>query len=204
MRKILALAAVLAVVSPAARAETYEIDPAHSQIGFRIKHLVGKVPGRFTKFAGTIEFTPGKPESWKAAATIDPATINTDNEKRDGHLKSPDFFDVAKYPEMSFKSVKVTDVKGDGAKLHGELTMHGVTKPVVLDLEIGGTTKDPWGNVRAGFTAAGTINRKDFGIVWNKTLDAGGLMLGEEVAVSLDIESVQKAKEAPAKAPAKK
>ena len=183
----------VALTAPAVRAETYEIDASHSQVGFRIKHLVGKVPGRFTGFSGTIEFTPGKPESWKVEAKIDPATINTDNEKRDGHLKAADFFDVAKYPEMSFKSTKVTDAKGDTAKLHGELTMHGVTKPVVLDLEIGGTTKDPWGNTRAGFTATGKINRKDFGIVWNKTLDAGGLMLGEEVAVSLDIESVLKA-----------
>ncbi len=193
MRKLLVLSAVLAVLSPAVRAETYEIDASHSQVGFRIKHLVGKVPGRFTGFSGTIEFTPGKPESWKVVAKIDPATINTDNEKRDGHLKSPDFFDVAKYPEMSFKSTKVTDAKGETAKLHGELTMHGVTKPVVLDLELGGTTKDPWGNTRAGFTATGKVNRKDFGIVWNKTLDAGGLMLGEEVSVSLDIESVLKA-----------
>lgn len=199
MRKILALAAVLTLLAPAVRAETYEIDAVHSQIGFRIRHLVGKVPGRFTGFSGTIEFTPGKPETWKVAAKIDPATINTDNEKRDGHLKSADFFDVAKYPEMSFKSVKVADVKGETAKLHGELTLHGVTKPVVLDLELGGTTKDPWGNTRAGFTAAGKINRKDFGIVWNKALDTGGLMLGDDVAVSLDIEAVLKAKEAPAK-----
>ena len=191
MRKILALAAVLAVLSPVVRADTYEIDASHSQVGFRIKHLVGKVPGRFTKFAGTVEYTPGKPEAWKVVATIDPASINTDNEKRDGHLKSADFFDVAKHPEMSFKSTKVAGVKGDGAKLHGELTMHGVTKPVVLDLELGGTTKDPWGNTRAGFTATGTINRKDFGIVWNKTLDSGGLLIGEEVALVIDIEAFQ-------------
>ncbi|MCM2304501.1 MAG: YceI family protein [Elusimicrobia bacterium] len=193
MRKILALAAVLAVLSPVVRADSYEIDASHSQVGFRIKHLVGKVPGRFTKFAGTVEFTPAKPEAWKVVATIDPASINTDNEKRDGHLKSADFFDVAKFPEMTFKSTKVAGVKGDSAKLHGELTMHGVTKPVVLDLELGGTTKDPWGNTRAGFTATGTINRKDFGIVWNKALDTGGLMLGDEVAISLDIEAVLKA-----------
>lgn len=193
MRKILALAAVLAVLAPAVRSETYEIDAAHSQIGFRIKHLVGKVPGRFTKFSGSVEYTAGKPGAWKVVSAIDPASINTDNEKRDGHLKSPDFFDVGKYPEMTFQSTQITDVKGDTAKLHGDLTLHGVTKPVVLALEIGGTTKDPWGNTRAGFTATGTINRKDFGIVWNKTLDAGGLMLGEDVAISLDIESVLKA-----------
>jgi len=199
MNRIFALVAVLAVAATALRAETYEIDPSHSQVGFRIRHLVGKVPGRFTGFSGTIEYSPGKPESWKADAKIDPATINTDNEKRDGHLKSPDFFDVAKHPEMTFKSTKITDVKGETAKLHGDLTLHGVTKPVVLALELGGTTKDPWGSTRAGFTATGTVNRKDFGIVWNKALDTGGLMLGDEVAISLDIEAVLKPKEAPAK-----
>lgn len=201
MRHILAVAVLVLSSSAALRAETYDIDAAHSQVGFRIKHLVGKVPGRFTKFSGTIAFTPGKPETWKVDATIDPASINTDNEKRDGHLKAPDFFDVAKHPEMSFKSTKVTDVKGETAKLHGDLTMHGVTKPVVLNLELGGTTKDPWGNQKAGFTATGKVNRKDFGIVWNKTLDAGGLMLGEEVEVSIDVEAQVKA---PEKKPAAK
>lgn len=194
MRHILAVA-VLILSSSALRAETYDIDASHSQVGFRVKHLVGKVPGRFTKFSGTIDFTPGKPETWKVDATIDPASINTDNEKRDGHLKAPDFFDVAKYPDMSFKSTKVTDVKGETAKLHGDLTMHGVTKPVVLVLELGGTTKDPWGNQKAGFSATGKVNRKEFGIVWNKTLDAGGLMLGEDVEVSIDVEAQVKAPE---------
>ena len=199
MKMILAVAAVLSVLSPVLRAETYDIDSSQSQVGFRVKHLVGKVPGRFTKFSGTIDFTPGKPELWKVDATIDPSTINTDNEKRDGHLKSPDFFDTAKFPAMSFKSTKVTDVKGDSAKLLGNLTMHGVTKPVVLDLEIGGTTTDPWGNQKAGFSAKGKVNRKDFGIVWNKNLDAGGLLLGEDVEVTLDVEAQVKAKEAPVK-----
>lgn len=196
MRKLLILAAVLAVVAPALRAETYEIDASHSQVGFRIRHLVGKVSGRFTGFSGTIEYTPGKPQSWKVDAKIDPATINTDNEKRDGHLRAPDFFDVAKFPEMSFKSTKVTEVKGEKAKLHGDLTMHGVTKPVVLALEIGGTAKDPYGKTRAGFTATGTINRKDFAITYNSTLDTGGLMLGEDVSIALDIEAVLKPKAA--------
>lgn len=202
MLKILAVAALI-LSSSALRAEVYDIDASHSQVGFRIKHLVGRVPGRFTKFSGTIEFTAGKPETWKVDAKIDPASINTDNEKRDGHLKAPDFFDVAKHPEMSFKSTKVTAVKGETAKLHGDLTMHGVTKPVVLDLELGGTAKDPWGNQKAGFSATGKINRKDFGIVWNKTLDTGSLMLGEEVEVSLDIEA-QVAKPSEKKPAAKK
>ena len=189
MKTLFLLSAVLAVAAPALRAETYDIDAAHSQVGFRVKHLVGRAPGRFTKFSGTIDFTPGKPESWKVDAKIDPASINTDNDKRDGHLKTADFFDVEKFPEMSFKSTKVTDVKGDSAKLAGDLTMHGVTKPVVLDLEIGGTTKDPWGNAKAGFSAKGKLNRKDWGIVWNKALDNGGVMLGEEIEISIDVEA---------------
>ncbi|MBI4061774.1 MAG: polyisoprenoid-binding protein [Elusimicrobia bacterium] len=190
MRKLAVLAVVLALLTPASKAETYDIDSTHSEIGFRIRHLVGRVPGRFTKFSGTIDFTPGKPETWKVEAAIDPASINTDNEKRDAHLRAPDFFDVANHPAMSFKSAKVTDVKGESAKLHGDLTMRGVAKRVVLDLELGGTTKDPWGNRRAGFSAKGRINRKDFGIVWNKTLDAGGLMLGEEVDVIIEVEAL--------------
>ncbi|MEK7232365.1 MAG: YceI family protein [Elusimicrobiota bacterium] len=193
---IVVLTAMLAVAASSLRAEIYVIDAAHSSVGFRIKHLVGKVPGRFTNFTGTIAFTPGKPESWKVDATIDPASINTDNEKRDSHLKTPDFFDVAKYPAISFKSTQVTGIKGETAKLHGDLTMHGVTKPVVLDLMLGGTTKDPWGNTRAGFSATGTLNRKDFAISFNRTLDAGGLLLGEDVAISLDIEAVLKPQDA--------
>jgi polyisoprenoid-binding protein YceI len=199
MRLILA-AAVLLAAAPAVRAETYDIDASHSQIGFRIRHLVSKVPGRFTKFSGTIDYTPGKPETWKVDATIDAASINTDHEKRDAHLRNADFFDVEKHPALKFKSTKVADVKGDSAKLHGELTMLGVTKPVVLDLEVGGTAKDPWGNAKAGFTARGKINRKDFGMVWNKALDAGSVMLGEEVDVVLDVEAQAKAAGAPEKA----
>lgn len=198
MSKIMTLIAVLSVLSPAARAHVYEIDSAHSQVGFKIKHLVGRVPGRFTKFSGTVAYDAGKPEAWKVDATIDPATINTDNEKRDAHLKTPDFFDTAKCPTMSFKSTSVTDVKDGTAKLHGDLTMHCVTKPVVFDLEIGGTTKESGGGQRAGFSAKGKINRKDFDIVFNKTLDNGGLMLGEEVDVVLDIEASAKAEAAPA------
>lgn len=206
MKMILAVVAVLSL-SSALRAETYEIDGAHSNVGFRIKHLVGRVPGRFTKFSGTVEYTPGKPESWKVDATIDPASINTDNDKRDGHLKSADFFDVEKCKEMTFKSTKVTDVKGDSAKLAGDLTMHCVTKPVVLDLDLGGITKTAWGTVEAGFSARGKINRKEWGIVFNKTLDNGGLMLGEDVEINIDVEAGLKAPEgakADKKAPAKK
>lgn len=187
MRHALLAAAVL--LAPAVQAAMYEIDPDHSQVGFKIRHLVSKVPGHFKKFSGVISYEPGKPESWKVEAKIDPASIDTANERRDNHLRAPDFFDVAKCPDMSFKSTKVTDAAANSAKVHGDLTMHCVTKPVVLDLEIGGTGKDPWGNERAGFTARGKVMRKDFNISWNKALDNGGVLLGEDVDVTIEIEA---------------
>lgn len=196
MRMILAAALLAAAVAPVNAAQ-YTIDGVHSTISFRVRHFVAKSSGRFTKFSGTIDYTEGKPASWKVEASIDPASINTDNEKRDGHLKSADFFDVEKCPAMGFKSTKVTDVKDGAGKLHGELTMHCVTKPVVLDLEIGGVS-----GAKAGFSAKGKIARKDFGIVWNRALDNGGAVLGEDVEVTLDIEA-DEVKDAP-KAPAKK
>ena len=188
----LALALILAAAAVPVRSHTFEIDPVHSSVSFRIKHLVGKVTGRFGKFSGTYALEPGKVSAWSASATIDPASIDTGIGKRDDHLRSADFFDVERCPAMGFKSSKVTAVKGNTAKLHGDLTMHCVTKPVVLDLEIGGTEKDPWGNTRSGASARTKLNRKDFGIVWNKTLDSGGLMLGEDVEVTLEIEGVVK------------
>ena len=197
MRKLLILTAALAALSPVVRAAEYEIDADHSEVGFKVRHLVGKVPGRFSGFSGKFSYEPGKPETWKAEATIDPASINTGNAKRDAHLKGADFFDTAKCPAMGFKSGKVSDVKGERAKLAGELTMHCVTKPVLLDLELGGVTKDPWGGVHAGFTAHATINRKDFGIVWNKTLDNGGVMIGDEVVVTIEVEGKLKTEAAP-------
>jgi len=199
MRKTLLAAAALAVLATAARATDFDIDPAHTQVGFKAKHVTGKVPGRFTSFSGSFTYDKKNVKAWKAEAKIDPATINTDNEQRDKHLKSDAFFDVAKCPEMAFKSTKVSDLKGDRAKLHGDLTMHCVTKPVVLDLEIGGVDKDPWGNEVAGFTATATIDRKDWGIVWNKTLDSGGVLVGDKIEIILEVSGNAKKAEAPAK-----
>lgn len=178
------LAALLAVSAVPASAATYSIDPVHSLVGFRIRHLVSKTSGRFTKYSGTINYTEGKPETWSVDAKIDPASINTDNEKRDGHLRSADFFDVEKCPDMAFKSTKVAKGEDGRWMLHGDLTMHCVTKPVVLDLEVGGVA-----GPKAGFSARTKINRKDFGIVWNRALDKGGAMLGDDVEISLDIEA---------------
>jgi polyisoprenoid-binding protein YceI len=199
MRQILLAAAALAVLSTAVRAADYEIDPAHTQLGFKAKHVVGKVPGRFTKFAGTFTYDPKNPKTWKAEATIDAASINTDVEARDKHLKSDAFFDVAKCPTITFKSAKVSDVKGDHLKLTGDLTMHCVTKPVTLDVEVNGTGKDPWGNDSASFTATTTVNRQDWGISWNKSLDSGGVLVGDKVDLILEISGNVKKAEAPVK-----
>jgi len=192
--KRLSLAVAVAVFfgSAVAHAQTYTIDSSHSSVLFSVHHLVGRVAGHFDKFEGTFNYDAAKPETWQAEATIQAASVNTANDKRDAHLKTPDFFDVAKYPTLTFKSTGVTDVKDNHGKLAGNLTMHGVTKPVVLDLEIGGTIKDPWGNQRAGATATGHLNRKDFGMNWNKVLDTGGLMVGEEITIELNIEGVAK------------
>lgn len=197
-RAILAGFFALVAVSPAAAA-TYQIDAAHSAVGFKIRHLVGKASGRFDKFEGSFEHTPGKPQEWKALASIDAASINTADAKRDAHLRNEDFFDVAKCPKLEFKSTKASLGKNGKGKLEGELTMHCVTKPVKLDLEITGPSSDPWGNQRIGVTAIGTLNRKDWGIVYNNTLDKGGLVLGEDVRLELEIEGVAKG-EQPAEA----
>lgn len=183
MRTLVA-AVLLAAAAVPAPAAVYEIDPVHSLVGFRIRHLVARTSGRFTKYSGVIHYTPGKPETWKAEAKIDAASINTDNANRDAHLRSAEFFDVEKCPEITFKSTKVLEAKEDSAKLQGELTMHCVTKPVVLDVELGGVA-----GPKAGFMAKTKVNRKDFGIVWNQTLDTGGFALGDEVEITLDIEA---------------
>lgn len=172
-------------------AAEFNIDPNHSSVSFRVKHVIGKVSGHFDKFSGTFLYDAAKPASWTAAATIDAPSINTGIEKRDNHLRSPDFFDVQKFPILAFKSTGVTDVQGNKAKLHGDLTMHGVTKPVVLDLELAGTAKDPMGKgERAGATATGRINRLDYGIGPASGPIAG--MVGNDVDMTIDVEGVSK------------
>jgi polyisoprenoid-binding protein YceI len=173
-----------------AGATTYKIDPEHSAVAFHIHHLIGKVTGHFDRFQGTVEYEAGKPASWKTSATIETASINTQSAKRDTHLRSEDFFEVEKYPILTFKSTGVTDIQGSHAKLHGDLTMHGVTKPVVLDLEIGGVAKDPWGGTHAAFSATGKLDRRDFGVEWNQAVEGGGVLIGNEVELELDIEGI--------------
>lgn len=186
----LATVLCLGAGAQAARATTYAIDTDHTTVGFKIRHLFSQVQGTFDRYEGTFVYVPGKPEEWQVSATIQAASIDTRVEKRDHHLRSPDFFDVEKYSTITFTGTKVTDITPTSAKLHGDLTIHGVTKPVVLDLQIHGEGKDPWGNVRSGFTATTTINRKDFGLTWNQALETGQLLVGEEVVITLEVEGI--------------
>ena len=196
MKELIPLLLCAALAAPAA-AETFEIDPAHSSVSFRIRHLVGKVRGHFDKFSGTIDYEEGKPAASKVNASIDPASIDTANSMRDKHLRSGDFFDVEKCPKMEFASKKATQDKDGKGKLLGELTMHCVTKPVELDVELNGLGPGPKGELHLGATATGKIDRKEFGINWNKALDKGGLMLGDEVQIEIEIEAAAKPAAAP-------
>jgi polyisoprenoid-binding protein YceI len=193
MKRLFAAVLAVGLLVTVSRAETFQIDPAHSSVTFTIHHLVGRVAGHFDQFSGSFNYDEKETKSWSAQADIETASINTANPKRDDHLRSADFFDVSKYPKMTFKSTGVSNVTGKTAKLMGNLTLHGVTKPVVLDLEIGGVTKDPFGSgKRAGATAMTKINRKDYGIIWNKALEAGGMMVGDEVDIVLNVEGISK------------
>ncbi|MFE8601877.1 YceI family protein [Archangium violaceum] len=197
--------AALVLASPSlAFATEFEIDSAHSGASFSVKHMmVSNVRGAFSKVTGSANIDEKDITKSTVQAVIDATTVNTNEPKRDEHLKSPDFFDTAKFPTITFKSTKV-EKAGDNLKVTGDLTLHGVTKPVTLDVE-GFTTeaKDPWGNTKRGGTATTKINRKDFGLGWNKVLDTGGVAVGEEVSITLDLELNKKAPAAPA-APATK
>jgi polyisoprenoid-binding protein YceI len=189
MRQTAALLAAVLVLAPAAAsAATYDLDSAHTEIGFSIRHLLTKVHGRFTKYAGSFVYDPKRPKEWSAEATIDADSIDTDNSFRDKDLRSDRFFDAAKCPKIEFKSTKVVRGKDGDFKLLGELTMHCVTKPVALDVETGGVIKDPWGNEHAGFSARTVVDRKEWGLVWNKTLDNGGTFVGDKVEITLDVD----------------
>jgi polyisoprenoid-binding protein YceI len=174
-------------------APVYEVDKSHSEVTFQIRHLVGKVRGRFTDFAGQIDGDKAAP---KVDFKIQATSIDTADANRDKHLRSADFFDVEKFPEITFKSSKIVP-KGAGYEVVGTLTMHGVSKELTLPVTVNGPITDPWGNQRAGLELTTTLNRKDYGIIWNKALDAGGVMLGEDVTVTINLEAVV-AKAAPA------
>jgi polyisoprenoid-binding protein YceI len=187
---LIALVALTIGAPAATLADIFLIDKDHTSVTFRIRHLFTKVSGRFDAFEGKVDFDPAKPDQTKVAGTIDVESINTNVENRDKHLRSKDFFDVEQYPQIKFASTKVTDVdtKALTGKLHGNLTIHGVEKPVVLDVQFLGRGKDPWGNDKAGFTATTKVNRKDFGLNWNETVETGGLLVGDEVEIEIAAE----------------
>lgn len=192
---LVAGASLLLSATASAGATTWDIDPAHSSAQFSVRHMmVSNVRGEFSKLSGVVVYDPADLKQARVEATIDAASITTRNADRDKHLQSPDFFDVAKYPTLVFKSKRVETGPGGTLKLIGDLTMHGVTREVVLDVAVlAPEAKDPWGNVKSGVAASTTINRKDFGLLWNKTLEAGGVLVGDQVQITLDIELTKKA-----------
>lgn len=165
---------------------TWTIDPSHSEVGFQVRHLmVSKVRGAFATFSGSIVVAG---DNATVSVEIDPASINTRDENRDNHVRSGDFFDVENHPKWTFVSTSVK-VNGSDITVAGDLTMRGVTKPVVLEGEFLGVNTDPWGNTKAAFEASATVNRKDFGIEWNAPLETGGVLVGEDVKISLEVQA---------------
>ncbi len=173
-------------------ATQWTLDAAHSELTFKIKHMmISNVSGSFSKFDGTVSTEGDDLTTAKVSFTIQVDSISTNNEQRDGHLKSPDFFDTASYPTIDFVSTAFNKIDSENYKLEGNLTMHGVTNAVSLNVEYGGTGKDPWGNTRAGFTVEGKINRKDFGLGWNAALETGGVLVGEDVKLTAHVQFIK-------------
>ncbi len=172
---------------------TWKLDPAHSAAEFKVKHMmISNVKGSLTGLSGVLNENPSDPGSSSVEATIDVSTLNTGDAQRDGHLKSADFFEVEKFPTMNFKSTSVKKTGEGEYAVTGDLTMHGVTKPVTFAVEgPSAPGKDPWGNTRIGLSATTKINRKDFGLTWNSALETGGVLVGESVNVTLDVEFIK-------------
>jgi polyisoprenoid-binding protein YceI len=189
MRKILLVAACLLIgMTGTAAADTYVIDAAHSDVTFTIRHLISKVTGRFNEFSGNFKIDLQDLDASSAEFTIKAASIDTRNEDRDKHLRSGDFFEVETYPEITFKSSKISKTGDNTYDVTGTFTMHGVSKEITLPVTYLGEVVDPWGNLKVGFATSTTVDRKEYGIVWNKALDAGGMILGDEVEVEINLE----------------
>ncbi len=173
---------------------TYKIDPAHSEILFKVKHLmITNVTGSFGKFEGTLETDADDFSDAKASFEADIDSVSTNNEQRDGHLKSEEFFAAEKFPKLSFVSTAFTKLSAEEYTLTGDLTIKGTTNPVTLNVEYGGTTNDPWGQTKVGFEISGKINRKDFGLTWGVVTEAGSVLLSDEVKLALNVQFTKQA-----------
>lgn len=188
---LLSFGILLAVAVQMTSAATYSVDNVHSQVQFKVAHLmISTVRGEFSDYTATIKADPANRTVQSIEATIKVASIDTRNKKRDDHLRSPDFFDAANHPAMTFKSTKVVG-KGDDITVYGDLTIRGTTKQVALKGGFAGEVKDPWGNTKAGFHGGTKINRQEYGLTWNKVLETGGLVVGDEVEIILEIEAAK-------------
>lgn len=175
----------------------YQIDASHSEIQFSARHMmVSKVRGTFEKWSGAIAIDPQHPEQAVVDVTIEAASINTRDAQRDGHLKSPDFLNAEAYPTLHFKSTRVEVTGRESAKLHGDLTIRDVTKPVVIDVEYQGSAKSPWGTTNYGFSGSTKINREDWGLNWNAALETGGWLVGKDISIDIELELVEVAESA--------
>lgn len=192
VRCIITLAVALACVSPLRAGESWQLDSAHTNVTFSVAHMgVSRVSGSFRDTSGSGSFDGKTVGSAQVEAIIQTASVDTRNEKRDGHLKGADFLDVQKFPTITFKSKRFRQTSGRKFQLTGDLTVHGVTKTVVLGGEFSEVIKDPFGKTRVGATASTTINRKDFGLGWNKIMESGGLLVGEDVLITIEVEFVK-------------
>ena len=193
MRKLtVSILAVAFMLGMSAQAADWNLDQVHSAVEFSVRHLaISKIKGKFNEFEAKMVFDGKSVENGSAEFTIQVASIDTENEKRDNHLKSADFFGAEENPTITFKSKKISAVKDGKFQIIGDMTMRGVTKEVTFDCELHGVVQGPGGNTRAGFSAETTINRHDFGVSWSKTLDAGGLIVGNDVKLTLELEFIE-------------
>ena len=192
-KKIVGVVAGTVLISGLAQADTWKVDPAHSSLNFTVRHMViSTVHGQFTSFSGEANWDGKDLSAGSITVTADTKSISTDNQKRDDHLRSSDFFAADSFPAITFKSTKVTPAKDGKFTITGDLTIRGVTKPVTFDAEFSGVV-DAFGSQRAGFSAEATINRQDFGVSWSKALDSGGLVAGNDVKMTIEMELVKEA-----------
>ena len=170
----------------------WQIDSAHSRVQFSVRHMmISTVRGRFNAFSGTVEFDEDNPTSSSVDVVIDVASIDTREQQRDDHLRSPDFFDAANFPDMTFKSKRIEQTGEKSGRMIGDLTIKDITKEVTLDVEYAGQAKSPWGTTSAGFAASGSIDRKDFGLNWNQVLETGGILVGDAIKIDIEVELIK-------------